>query len=216
MSTIYVCGLLLVVAGCFGLFGDDFSTVSAHSLAGTPVARAGKSSRKRRSRGPDANARPVSYADNQDEKSIREQQQVCREAVAREGFAIAEYDGLIDEAVVSGTVTSRDGRDRLLHAAQSGQVSRIFIWRLSRESLQTQAFFKEMTGELGVRIMNVMGGIDIRSDGNHLRVGFTALVDEHDLKQLRQNVMRGQRGTIGSRGSRSCPNAGTSSGRLAG
>jgi site-specific DNA recombinase len=196
--------MLLVVAGCFGLFGDDFSTVSAHSLAGTPVARAGKSARKRRSRGPDADARPVSYAryssDNQDEKSIREQQQVCREAADKEGLTIAECDEFFDEAV-SGTVTSRYGLDRLLLAARSGQVSRIFIWslsRLSRGSLQTQAFFKEMTEELGVRITSLTDGIDTRSEGSHLQVGFTSLIDEHYLKQLRQNVMRGQRGTIGA------------------
>jgi site-specific DNA recombinase len=184
------------------LFGDGFSTVSAHSLAGTPVARAGKSSRKRRSRGPDADARPVSYAryssDNQDEKSIREQQQVCREAADKEGLTIAECDEFFDEAV-SGAVTNRDGLDRLFHAARSGKVSRIFIWslsRLSRESLQTQAFFKEMTDELGIRITSVTDGIDTRSEGSHLQVGFTSLFDEHYLKQLRQNVMRGQRGTI--------------------
>ena len=199
---ICVCGLLLVVTGCFALFGDDFSTVSAHSLAGTLVARAGKSSRKRRSRGPDADARPVSYAryssDNQDEKSIREQQQVCREAAAKEGLTIAECDEFFDEAV-SGAVTNRDGLDRLLLAARSGQVSRIFIWslsRLSRGSLQTQTFFKEMTEELGIRITSVTDGIDTRSEGSHLQVGFTSLFDEHYLKQLRQNVMRGQRGTI--------------------
>ena len=183
-------------------FGDDFSTVSAQLSLTPPLAASRKSSRSRRSRAPAPDAAPASYAryssDNQDEKSIVEQQQACREAAARDGLTIAASDEFVDEAV-AGTVISRCGLDRLLEAARAGRISRIYIWslsRLSRESVQAQAVFKELVYERSVRIISVTDGIDTERENWQLQVAVTSVFDEHFLKQLRNNVMRGQRGTV--------------------
>jgi site-specific DNA recombinase len=203
----------LVLCGCLGLFGIGFSTNSAHPVAsGTDFLCSISNctpSRPRRREGagdssPSINTseRCASYAryssDNQREESITDQQRKCREAAARNGHAI-ERDFEFQDEAVSGTKLHRAGLDRMLAAAAAGEFSTLYfhsLSRLARESVITMPLLKKLVHVDRVRVISVTEGIDSDRDGWEVLATILSVMHERYIKDLGDNVFRGQEGAV--------------------
>jgi site-specific DNA recombinase len=194
------------------LFGIGFSTLSAQSLAaGVPAALIGAapilaSCGRRRNRKADADALyqdvAASYAryscDQQDAKSIDDQQRPCRTKAEGHGNQIPDELQFADEAV-SGTKLKRDGFDRMLKAAEEGRFKTLYFFdlsRLARESVITITTLKKLVYVYKVRVVSVTEGIDSANDGWFTLATILGLQHEQYLKTLRANVLRGQIGNL--------------------
>jgi DNA invertase Pin-like site-specific DNA recombinase len=208
--------LITVFSGYLRLFGVGFSTLSAHPLSRQtdlvlpPTASLSSGPPRRRRQGAsspgnssEADGGPwASYAryssDNQREESITDQQRKCREAAARNGHRIPPELEFADEAV-SGTKLHRAGLDTMLAAAAGGQFAGLYfhsLSRLARESVITMPMLKKLVYVDGVRVISVTEGIDSDRDGWDLMATIFSVLHERYLKDLSDNVFRGQEGTV--------------------
>jgi site-specific DNA recombinase len=209
--------LVAVVSGCLGLFGINFSTLSAHPrlpqsdlFHAAAGAQGGRSASQRGRRGPSSpgtqtgdDDRPwASYSryssDYQREESISDQQRKCREAAARDGHTIAPELEFKDEAV-SGTKLHREGLDDLLAAAEAGRFCGLYFYnlsRLARESVISMPLLKKLAYINKVRIISVTEGIDSDRDGWDVVATIFSVVHERFIKDLSDNVFKGQEGTV--------------------
>jgi DNA invertase Pin-like site-specific DNA recombinase len=95
--------------------------------------------------------------DQQDAKSIGDQQRPCRERAERDGNHIPDDLQFADEAV-SGTKLKRDGFDRMLQAAEEGRFKTLYFFdlsRLARESVITITTLKKLVQIYKVRVVSV-------------------------------------------------------------
>jgi hypothetical protein len=209
--------LITVLSGCLRLFGVGFSTLSAHPVSPLndlfpPLPAAHLVTipvRRRRQGGPSptspteqAGSPWASYAryssDNQREESITDQQRKCREAAARNGHQILPELEFADEAI-SGTKLHRTGLDAMLAAAANGQFAGLYfhsLSRLARESVITMPMLKKLVYVDKVRVISVTEGIDSDRDGWDMMATIFSVLHERYLKDLSENVFRGQEGTV--------------------
>jgi len=215
--------LLLVDCGCLALFGISFSTISAqffgtepsprHELwcatvpitrcsRGTAAARKGKLPSGAGQGGDESHLRCGSYAryssDSQNDASIDDQQRQCCDFAPRNGHTISTQLQFEDRAV-SGTKLHREGLDRMLAAAEAGQIDVLYFYslsRLARESVITMPMLKKLVHVNHVRGISVIEGIDsARTEWDVLATIFS-LQHERFIKELSANVFRGQEGTV--------------------
>ena len=141
--------LVRVICGCLVSVGIVFSTVSARipdrrtlSPPTLPPRAAGWSrpccsrrTRRGHTDGDDGPKIAASYAryssELQDEKSIADQQRMCREQAVREGLVIGPDFEFADNAV-SGTKLRRAGLDQLLDVAKQRGIQVLYFHSLSR------------------------------------------------------------------------------------
>jgi len=208
--------LVRVICGCLVMFGIAFSTVSAHgadrkksSPPALPLSIPGTSSRcfsrrPRRGRidGDDSPRIAASYAryssEQQDEKSIADQQRMCCEQAARDGLVIEPTLEFADNAV-SGTKLRRVGLDQLLAVAKERGFHVLYfhsLSRLARESVITMPMLKELVYVHRVRVISLTEGLDTIRPGWEINAVFTSLHHEQFIKDLSVNVHRGQVGTV--------------------
>jgi hypothetical protein len=144
----------------------------------------------------------ASYArfssDQQDAKSIGDQQRPCRERAERDGNHIPDDFQFADEAV-SGTKLKRDGFDRMLQAAAEGRFKTLYFFdlsRLARESVITITTLKKLVYIYKVRVVSVSEGIDSANEGWFTLATILGLQHEQYLKTLSANVLRGLIGNL--------------------
>jgi len=199
------------------LFGIGFSTISAQSprsrlhLALLTIAAEPdrvRARRRRRRSGSTSSCEPesaciaASYSryssDQQREESITDQRRKCNEAAARNEHQILPELEYADEAV-SGTKLRRDGLNALLRDAEAGEFQVLYfhsLSRLARESVITMPLLKRLVYVNKVRIISVTEGIDSARDGWDVIATIMALLHERYIKELGENVFRGQEGTV--------------------
>jgi site-specific DNA recombinase len=155
---------------------------------------------RRRNRKADAGALyqdvAASYAryssDQQDAKSIDDQQRPCRVKADGHGNHIPDELQFADEAV-SGTKLKRDGFDRMLKAAEEGRFKTLYFFdlsRLARESVITITTLKKLVYVYKVRVVSVSEGIDSANEGWFTLATILGLQHEQYLKTLSANVLR--------------------------
>lgn len=164
--------------------------------------------RARRRRKPTANSTAdagnvaASYSryssDQQREESISDQQRKCNEAADKNGHRIFPEFEFQDQAV-SGTKLRRDGLDAMVRAAENGEFQVLYVHslsRLARESVITMPLLKRLVYVLKVRIISVTEGIDSARDGWDVIASIMSLMHERYIKELSENVFRGQEGAV--------------------
>ena len=144
----------------------------------------------------------ASYAryssDQQDEKSIVDQQRMCCEQAVRDGLVIKSEFEFADDAV-SGTKLRRAGLDQLLAVAKQRGFQVLYfhsLSRLARESVITMPMLKELVYVHQVRVISLTEGIDTVRPHWEINAVFSSLHHEQYIKDLSVNVHRGQVGTV--------------------
>lgn len=142
----------------------------------------------------------VSYtrysSDQQDERSIRDQQRRCRERAERDGLTIDEE--YADEAI-SGARRDRPNFLRLCDDCRTGKIKIVFIEslsRLSRDALLSQKTLLELVHRHQVRFVAFDDGIDTDNESWSLLSGIHGYQSEQYLKTLAKQVHRGQTGIV--------------------
>jgi len=205
--------MLLVTCGYLAVLSIVLSTNSAQQTAGNssspvPVVVPVLPPNRRRQRRLQAQQqhrpceRGASYArfssDLQRDDSIGTQQHRCREAADANGHSILPDLEFSDERI-SGTKRNRDGLNAMMAAAARGEFNVLYVFslsRLARESIITMPLLKELVHTHHVRFISITEGIDSDRDGWEFIAAFMSLVHEHYLKDLGQNVLRGQEGAL--------------------
>ncbi|MEQ8788669.1 MAG: recombinase family protein [Pirellulaceae bacterium] len=146
--------------------------------------------------------RAASYArfssDMQRDESIADQQRKCREKAKTNGHTILRELEFSDEAI-SGTKRQRDGLNAMLAAAEAGEIDVLYfhsLSRLSRESVITLPLLKQLVYNCGVRVVSTSEGIDSNDTAWELIAHIMSIVHEQYLRDLAENVLRGQEGTV--------------------
>jgi len=193
------------ISGCFRPVCNRFSTVPAQLLLASRFEDLRAAVAARRSRAGTAAVLDGAAAcytryssDNQDEKSIEDQLRECREAAARNSYAIPDSLHFSD-AAVSGATVVRDGLDDLREAARHGRIQILFVHSLSRLSRETTfglPLLKELNVVNGVRIISVSEGIDSDQPLWYEMAMISSLQNERYLKELAANTRRGLVGTV--------------------
>jgi len=204
--------LLLVSVGCFLLFGNRFSTLSAqidysHAPAPAAVESSVVYARKRRRSQDKQDTKDVPEiaadysrfsSNNQRGESIKQQQQKCREHASRFGHTILPAFEFEDRAV-SGTKLERAGLNELLDAAKQGKFNVLYLYslsRLARESVITMPILKKLVYVYGVRCISITEGIDTNTTGWEVVASIFSTIHEQFIKDLREAVIRGQEGAL--------------------
>ncbi|HWL11325.1 MAG TPA: recombinase family protein [Planctomicrobium sp.] len=215
MTSLTLLQLLLVTCRCFVLLSVIFSTNLAHSSAPfaspqipAPVAASPLPPNRRRQRKLKAQERQLpqdraaSYArfssDHQRDESITDQQRRCQEAADGNSHTLPPDLEFSDERV-SGTKRNREGLNALMAAAERGEFNVLYVFslsRLARESIITMPLLKELVHVHHVRFISVTEGIDSERTGWEFIAAFMSLVHEQYLRELSQNVLRGQEGAL--------------------
>lgn len=134
----------------------------------------------------------------QRDTSIDDQQRVCREKAAQDDLTIPPHLEFVDRAI-SGAKSDRDGLSALRQAAERGEFSVLYVYslsRLGRESVAVYGLLKDLDQVFKVRIVSASEGIDSSRDGWYDLSVLLGLQNERYLKDLSQQVKRGQEGTI--------------------
>ncbi len=204
---------MAVVCGCLGLLGVGFSTLSAHAapfplagLTGSTGSTTGGCAARRKSGGrPEpgsGSGLAASYSryssELQREEGIADQQRRCREQAERNGHVIDSPHEFSDEAV-SGTKRNREGLNALLDAARRREFEAVYFFnlsRLARESVITMPLLKELVHVHKVRVVSVTEGVDSDREGWELIASIIAIQHERYIKDLGDNVLRGQESAV--------------------
>jgi DNA invertase Pin-like site-specific DNA recombinase len=134
----------------------------------------------------------------QREESIADQRRKCHEKAAGNGHTISPELEFADEAV-SGTKLHRDGLDAMLAAAVAGTFQVLYVFslsRLSRESVITLPLLKQLVYRHGVRVVSVSENVDSNETAWEIIAHMMSIVHEQYLKDLAENVLRGQEGAV--------------------
>jgi site-specific DNA recombinase len=129
-------------------------------------------------------------SDLQREASIEDQNRICRERAAREGWAVYKY---YSDHGISGASLIRPGIQKLLQDALEGRFDIIVtesLDRLSRDQEDIAHIFKRITFA-GGRIVTVSEG-----EINELHIGLKGTMGALYLKDLADKTRRGLRGRV--------------------
>ena len=202
--------LVLLIWGCFGLFGSCSSTVLAQSIPATlsggvllptfVFAAAVVATAIATATSTDGGASYCRFSSkNQDERTIADQQRRCRERAARDDYS---PDGLLDFAdeAVSGAAPSRAGFDEMMTAARAGRIKVLYfvnLSRLARDCLLTLQTMRELVYLHKVRVVSIDEGIDTaQTDSWELLAAILGIQHEQFLKKLAIDVFGGQEGVV--------------------
>ena len=160
----------------------------------------------------------------QDESSLDQQKDRCREKASQLGMGISS-DLEFSDAALSGTKPDRKGVSDLINAAETGLIDVVIVdalSRLSRELVFTISTLKNLIEVHGVRFISASESID-SAQGNWELISVVKGFSNQDfIKALRAAVIRGQShahmngystGTFPF-GYKSVPKEGTEFGRL--
>ena len=134
----------------------------------------------------------------QREEGIADQQRLCRERAKQDGYQMDPALEFSDHKT-SGTKRERDGLNAMLEAAKQGRFQVLYLFslsRLARESVITMPILKQLVHTHRVRIVCLTEGIDTARPGWELTATVIAVQHEQYIKDLRENVLRGQDGTV--------------------
>jgi len=206
----------VVVCGYLATFGISFSTISAQfeiAPKHLPLPNLGhvhpnSLARRRRRQGSPAEQSSecegiaASYSryssDSQREESVADQQRTCHELAEQSGHRILPEFEFADHAV-SGTKLRRQGLDAMLRDAEAGEFQALYfhsLSRLSRESVITMPMLKRLVYKYNVRIISVTEGVDSAHDNWEVIASIMSLLHERYIKELAENVLRGQEGAV--------------------
>ena len=196
--------LLAMAIVCQRLFvGQASCPAAARDLAmsaGVVSMRAGR--RRTPGRSPDPSEPCADYSrfstNLQRDASIPDQQRNCQEKAATNGHTIQSELEFYDEAV-SGTKRERTGLNAMLAAAEAGKFKVLYLYslsRLARESVISLPLLKHLVYNLGVRVISVTEGIDSDDTAWELIAHIMSIVHEQYVRDLADNVFRGQEGTV--------------------
>jgi DNA invertase Pin-like site-specific DNA recombinase len=193
--------LPFIVCGCFALFGNHLSTVSAqdkHPLLELPLVCAAVSASLARGQSNIAASYARYSSDLQDSSSIAQQQRKCREKAEQNGHVIKPELEFPDKEI-SGTKRDRTGLNAMLAAARSGLFSTLYLdslSRLARECVISLPLLKELVYVCNVRIISVTESLDSANGNWELTAIFRSWMHQEYLKVLRDAVLRGQEEAI--------------------
>lgn len=164
------------------------------------MAAGGRSKVSRRQLSESSVASYARYSsDNQDPRSIADQQRKCRDRAAVDGLTINPHLEFADEAV-SGASQDRAGLRELRKAVEQGHVKVLYmesLSRLSRDHLFSCRTLVEFAGRHNVRIVAVDDGIDTSQGENwELTATIYGLQNQQFLRSLSKSVRRGMEGAI--------------------
>lgn len=205
---------------CFGILGINLSTVSAQfdtplqrPTADSPATVAPSAQRRRKRRGNGVGASQsseragddniaASYAryssKGQREEGIPHQHRKNRERAESNGHRIPAELEFQDEAV-SGQKRKRDGLDAMLKAAEEGRFKVLYLYslsRLARDHVMTMQTLQWLVYGLDVRVVSLNEGIDTSRDRWELIAAIFSILHEQYVRELAENVRRGQEGAL--------------------
>ena len=135
------------------------------------------------------------YSTNlQDESSLEQQQNRCREKASQLGMGISS-DLEFSDAALSGTKPDRKGVSDLINAAENGLIDVVIVdslSRLSRELCFTLSTLKNLIQVHGVRFISVTEGIDSALGNWELSAMIMGYTHQEYIKTLGSAVIRGQ------------------------
>ena len=135
------------------------------------------------------------YSTNlQDESSLEQQQNRCREKASQLGMGISS-DLEFSDAALSGTKPDRKGVSDLINAAENGLIDVVIVdslSRLSRELCFTLSTLKNLIQVHGVRFISVSEGIDSALGNWELSAMIMGYTHQEYIKTLGSAVIRGQ------------------------
>jgi DNA invertase Pin-like site-specific DNA recombinase len=126
----------------------------------------------------------------QRDASIEDQERLCRERIAREGWSEAQT---FSDRGMSGASMLRPGLQNLLEAADAGRIDVVVaeaLDRLSRDQADVATIFKRLSFA-GVQIVTLAEGAI-----NELHVGLKGTMNQLFLKDLADKTRRGLRGRV--------------------
>jgi DNA invertase Pin-like site-specific DNA recombinase len=126
----------------------------------------------------------------QRDASIEDQERLCRERAAREGWTVA---ACFSDRALSGASLLRPGLQSLLEAASAGRIEIVIaeaLDRLSRDQADIATLYKRLSFE-GVRIVTLSEG-----EVSELHVGLKGTMNQLFLKDLAAKTRRGLRGRV--------------------
>ena len=129
-------------------------------------------------------------SDRQSEASIEDQVRLCRERVAREGWALTRA---FSDRALSGASMLRPGLQEMLDGAMAGRFDVLVaeaLDRLSRDQADVAALYKRLSFS-GVRIVTLAEG-----EISELHVGLKGTMNQLFLKDLAAKTRRGLRGRV--------------------
>ena len=130
----------------------------------------------------------------QDESSLEQQQNRCREKASQLGMGISS-DLEFSDAALSGTKPNRKGVSDLINAAENGLIDVVIVdslSRLSRELCFTLSTLKNLIQVHGVRFISVTEGIDSALGNWELSAMIMGYTHQEYIKTLGSAVIRGQ------------------------
>jgi DNA invertase Pin-like site-specific DNA recombinase len=191
--------LVVVICGCLGAFGIGISTNLAQSATLAlwlvlPLAAVAIRQSK---------AAPASYtrfsSENQNERSITDQQRKCRNRASSDGRPISPELEFFDEAQ-SGARHDRAGFEKMLAAARAGLITDLYfesLSRLARDCVLTLQVLRELVYVYKTRIVSVDEGLDTAVTANwELLAAIFGIQHEQFLKTLSAQVFRAQEGVV--------------------
>lgn len=129
-------------------------------------------------------------SDKQNDASIEDQVRLCREFAEKEGWTVVE---VYSDHAISGASMMRPGIQTLIQGAMSGKYNIIVseaLDRISRNQADIASIFERFQF-LGLRLMTLSEG-----EVNSLHIGLKGTMNALFLKDLKDKVKRGQRGSI--------------------
>jgi DNA invertase Pin-like site-specific DNA recombinase len=126
----------------------------------------------------------------QREASLEDQERLCRERAAGEGWTVA---ACFADRALSGASMLRPGLQALLEGASAGQFEFVFaeaLDRLSRDQADVAALYKRLSFD-GVQIVTLAEG-----EISELHVGLKGTMNQLFLKDLAAKTRRGLRGRV--------------------
>lgn len=136
-------------------------------------------------------------SDMQKPESIDDQIRECKSYADKKGWQVLEEHVYTDYAV-TGTDIGREGYNKLKGAALQRAFDFIIVddlSRLGRNTAESIRTFSELTF-CGVHIVSVADGIDTSQRGAKMPFYFKSIMNEFFLDDLRERVLRGQKGQV--------------------
>ncbi len=130
----------------------------------------------------------------QSDSSIEAQQRKCRDSASKNGHKLLPALEFND-AAISGSLLSREGFDRMLQAAKTGEFSVLYLFSLSRFARScniTMTLLLRLVYKYHVRVICVAEKIDSAEEGWKLKAQLHAIMDEQFLAKVRESVISGQ------------------------
>ena len=135
-------------------------------------------------------------SDNQKATSIEDQIRACRRFAKARADIVILPDHIYEDRAQSGARRDRQGLTALMDAAQNRLFDLVLVDDLSRLS-RDLAFMLDLVRQfrfLDVGIISVADGIDTLDPANILLMHIKGVFSEHQLRDLQEKTLRGQRG----------------------